>query len=279
MQVLKYDDGSHVVLREVSDFELYISQNSDPDVRRRRDVRISLRALEGQTVIWPYEHKQVSERAYQTLVVSLTLDQPIGGSAWWCTRKRYKAYTTVLFQSCVLKIKRHGHLIWQDLQWGSGFDVELTYSKTVRVDGGAIGLVEDYDLTQPLARFLSLNRDLIRERVPAIEAALDSYRQHYWKESHWKTRVMTYGFLSSVYDKPRDPIGLAESSIESERDPRVRRLMIGNEAVFRVTYERLSAVTSSRLATWWYIFWVSEPQLNMFILLRFTPGRPMEKKS
>jgi len=67
--------------------------------------------------------------------------------------------------------------------------------------------------------------------------------------------VLTYRFLTYVYDQPRDPTGLAKSSIEFERDLRVRQLMVGSEAVFETAYERLAAVSTSQVATWWYIFW------------------------
>jgi hypothetical protein len=61
LQVLRYDAGSLAVLRDVSDFRSYITQNSTHEVQKRRRVRISLRALEGQLVLWPYEHIQVGE--------------------------------------------------------------------------------------------------------------------------------------------------------------------------------------------------------------------------
>jgi hypothetical protein len=110
-------------------------------------------------------------------------------------------------------------------------------------------------LTPPLAKFLALNQDLVLERVRDIEAIIVGYRHHHRKECRAKARILTYRFLSFVYDRPRDPTGLAESSIEFERDMRVRQLMVGNEAVFEAVYQRLSAVSSSELATWWYIFW------------------------
>jgi hypothetical protein len=181
----------------------------------------------------------------------------VGGSAWCCGSRRYKAQTTTPYITCVLQIKRRGHLIWKGLHLGSGFEVELTYGNNVKADGGIIGLNDDYDLTQPLARFLALNQDLVLDRLRNIEAIIASYRHHHRKECRTKARVLTYRFLSFVYDHPRDPTGLAESSIEFERDMRVRQLMVGNEAVFEAAYQRLSAVSSSELATWWYVFWVN----------------------
>jgi len=58
--VIRYDDGPYAVLNSLSDLEAYIIQNSSLDIERRRYVRMSLRALEGRVVQWPYNHTQVS---------------------------------------------------------------------------------------------------------------------------------------------------------------------------------------------------------------------------
>ncbi|THH16822.1 hypothetical protein EW146_g3878 [Bondarzewia mesenterica] len=220
--VIKYDDGPLAVLQDVSDLELYVAQNSSPDVQRRHEIRMA----------------------------------STGSRAPWCCRGlRYKAQAVVSYETCVLNIKRKGYLVWEDVQLGSGFDVELTYSKNVRLDGGVIGLNDDYDLTAPLAQFLTMNHEVIAAQLPHLDAVLAAYRQHHKKECQRKEDVLTYRFLTHVYDQPRDPSGLAESSIEFERDLRVRQLMVGSEAVFETAYQRLSAVTTSEAATWWYIFW------------------------
>jgi hypothetical protein len=148
-------------------------------------------------------------------------------------------------------------MIWQDLQLGSGLDVELTYDRGVQVDGGVFGLNDNYELSSSLARFLALNRDLIPDRLGHIEAVIDDYREHQKAECRWKAEVLSYRFLSFVYNQPRDPSGLAESSIASERDLRVRQMMVDAEPIFRATYERLAAVAKSEASTWWYLFWVS----------------------
>jgi hypothetical protein len=134
--------------------------------------------------------------------------------------------------------------------------VELIYSKDVRVTGEVIGLNEDFDLTSPLAKFLEVNRQLIQGRAPYIENVLKSYQRFHRKECKWKNHVMSYRFLAHVYAQPRDPCGLPQSSIEGERDTRIRRLMLNSEDVFSSMYERFTAVSRSEAATWWYIFWV-----------------------
>ncbi|KZT30532.1 hypothetical protein NEOLEDRAFT_1053472 [Neolentinus lepideus HHB14362 ss-1] len=237
--VLRYDDGPVAVLRTVAELEEYVRQNSGTYVHRKREIRMALRALDGQRVIWPYNHVQL-----------------VGAHTSWCCRgRRYRARKSVHYQTCILNVKHRGRLLWEGFQFGSGFDIELIYGKNVKVDSSIIGLNDDYDLTQPLARFLAMNQELIPYRLSSLEAALHRYRAHYRKESHFKSNVLSYRFLSYVYDRPRDPSILAESSFEFERDLRVRQLMAGSEAVFQVNYERMEAVSTSEVATWWYIFW------------------------
>lgn len=164
--------------------------------------------------------------------------------------------TSTHFEHAVLRIKHQGELAWQGLNLGSGFQVELDYSKQVKVLGEVIGLTKHFDLTPPLARFLELNKQLIDEGLYETEERLASYRRHQRKECSWKRRVLSYRFLTFVYERPRDPSGLVQSSIENERDPRVRRLMLDSEAVLKSAYNRLAVVSASEVATWWYIFWV-----------------------
>ncbi|KAJ3516260.1 hypothetical protein NLJ89_g1239 [Agrocybe chaxingu] len=236
--VIRYDEGPCAVLTAASELEAYISQNSSVDIQRRRYIRMSLRALEGQIIRWPYEHIQ-----------------DVGTNLPWCCGRNYSAVTSRQYQHAVLRIKRRGHLIWKGLPLGSGFTVELRYSKKVKVSGEVIGLNEDYDLTSSLARFLEINRELVDQGLRSIEGKLSEYRQHHRKECRWKSRVLTYRFLTSVYDKPRDPDTIAQSCLDLERDTRVCQLMSRSEPVFRSAYDRLAAVSTSEAATWWYIFW------------------------
>lgn len=164
--------------------------------------------------------------------------------------------TSVHYEHAVLSIKRRGHLVWEGLHLGSGFDVQLKYSRSVQVTGDVIGLNEDFDLTSSLARFLEMNREIIDQYLPIIEDRFTHYRRYHRKECQWKSRVLTYRFLTLVYDRPGDPAGLAESCMEFERDHRVRQLLAKSEPVFRLAHKRMEAVSVSQAATWWYIFWV-----------------------
>ncbi|KAF8922598.1 hypothetical protein CPB85DRAFT_1467779 [Mucidula mucida] len=237
--VLRYDDGPYVVLQDLIDLQKYIAQNESPDVCRRRQVRMSLRALEGQTVHWPYDHIS-----------------PIGSHSPLSWGKgKFTTRSSVHYETCKLNIKRHGHLEWDGYQFGSGFEVVLSYAKKLDLDGSVIGLTNDFDLTTPMARFLGLNRKLISSRLGDVELALSHYRQHHRQECHSKIDALTYRFMAHVFDNPQEPKGLTESSMNRERDPRVQTLMSGSEEVFSAAYARFCAASSSETATWWYIFW------------------------
>ena len=256
-KVIQYDSGPLAVLKTTSDFEAYISQNNNWEIQRWRRVRLSLRALEGQQVVWPYEHVMVSNYLrHIPRYATHRVGKPIGDHSSWWPKKRYSARISVHYNSCILRIQRQGHLVWQGVQLGSGFKVELRYTKGMILPGDVIGLNDDHDLTAPLARFLKTNQALIAEKLQFVEETLSSYRGHCRQECHRKRQVLSYQFLYNVYDRPRSPAGLAESSMQAEHDPRVRRLMVDNETVFKTTYERLAHVSLSEAATWWYIFWV-----------------------
>ncbi|KAF9040576.1 hypothetical protein BJ165DRAFT_1549063 [Panaeolus papilionaceus] len=228
--VIRYDEGPYAVLNDSAALEAYIAQNSSKDILMRRNIRMALRCLEGK----------------------LNIGSP---SLFCCGRRRYEAVTARQYEFALLMIKRRGHLLWGGVHLGSGFQVTLRYSRSVVVSSEVIGLTEDYDLTPSLARFLDINKDLIDISLPSLEEKISLYRRLHRKECRFKAKVLSYRFLTFVYDQPRDPHGLAESSIEFERDKRVRQLMLSSEAILKTAYDRLSAVSTSQAATWWYIFW------------------------
>ena len=57
--MLRYDDGSLAILQDADQLEEYVIQNSSQDIQRKKQIRLALRALEGKTVQWPYQHVTV----------------------------------------------------------------------------------------------------------------------------------------------------------------------------------------------------------------------------
>ncbi|KAH9944323.1 uncharacterized protein BXZ73DRAFT_39558 [Epithele typhae] len=237
--VLQYDDGPQIVLNEVTQLDKYVHVNSSEDIMRKRQLRMALRSLDGQIVRWPYDHIQV-----------------VGNQEkYWCCGRRYAAQTHVHYRSAKFSIKHSGHTLWEGVDLGSGFDVQLDYAKDVTVPGVAIGLTDDYDLNKVLAHFLAINESLIPSRLSYLEAVIHNYRRHFRKEAEFKKRTLSYTFLTHVYSNPREPVGAAKSAIHREDDARVRRLMSDSVDVLSITYDRWMAASSSEIATWWYILW------------------------
>ena len=160
------------------------------------------------------------------------------------------------YRAAVFKLQRQGALRFEGTDLGSGFGVQLQYARGVRVDGSVIGLNDDFDLTPPLARFLALNEDAVGDGVARLETVLARYRHTMRREARAKADALSYRFLTAVYDRPQGPVGLTDSAIDFERDPRVRKLMLESGEVFMMSYERLQAASRSELTTWWYVFWV-----------------------
>lgn len=118
-----------------------------------------------------------------------------------------------------------------------------------------IGLDDDFSMTPQLSNFLLLNQPLISERLPRLLELLESYRLHARKDALWKTGTLSYRFLTSVYMESCPPEAIAQGIEGSEKDIRVRDLPLSWEDAFLATYERMQAVSRTRVATWWYIFW------------------------
>lgn len=169
----------------------------------------------------------------------------------------YSAHSTVHFESGVFTIQRNGSLVWKAIDLGSGFNAKLTYDKNVQVDGSVIGLTSDFELTPILAKFLSLNRRLINERTMSTEALIDDYRRSLRNESQSKVDLLSYHFLCSVYSSPKDMDQLT-NVLSEERNIKLREMFVGHEAAILAANERMTFVSRSEVATWWYLFWVRD---------------------
>ncbi|KAF8521485.1 hypothetical protein JB92DRAFT_3082021 [Gautieria morchelliformis] len=236
--VMRYDSGDLVVLNKVHHLEEYVNQNEDLVVQEKRSIRVALRALDGLVVTWPHTHTQ-----------------PVGARHSWCWGHRYTAQASMKYHSCVFSIRRRGSLLWKGVQLGSGFDVQLTYTRDVQVDGTAIGVDDDFDLTPQLARFLTLNRELIHDRLHQINSVIRDYRRQTRRNVRAKRDTLTYEFLSTIYCNPEDSHDLTKALVEQEKDPRVRQVFAEHEVALRVTNERMLAVSRSEASTFWYLFW------------------------
>lgn len=231
-------------------------QNQAPEVVKKRQIRLALRALDKRPVHWPYEYHEVSVQNMKLCSPIFTLLQSIGGHRICCCGRRYNAKAVTNFRSAMFAIERKGCLSWAGLDFGSGFNIALSYSKNVVVSGDIIGLDDEWQLTPQLARFLALNSSQISQRVPIIEQAIADYRKHRAQECYAKADVLSYGFLLYAYNDVQSQEELVRSVVKEEKDLRVRDLIVASEPALRAAHERYRAASASEATAWWYIFWV-----------------------
>jgi hypothetical protein len=183
--------------------------------------------------------------------------QPVGGVNSWFGKK-YQASTTVHYQHATLRIQQRGRLSWDKIQLGSGFEVELHYAKKLVVPASVFGLDDDYDLTPSLARFLQLNERLVPDRLAHVENVFSRYKVHHLRECEAKARTLSYKFLTIVYNRPADIMDLPSRAAKDEYDDRARNMLLGKDCTHALAaaHQRLVQVSTSEVATWWYIFWV-----------------------
>jgi hypothetical protein len=160
------------------------------------------------------------------------------------------------FRSCVFSIKHQGIHFWNDLPLGSGFGIEMAYTKDIHLDGDAIGLDDNIDLTPSLAKFLRLNSHLIQSRLDIVQQGLDEYRQKCREEVEKKEQTLSYQFLTRVYNWPLEPAEAIEAVEECEHDLRVRQLFALNQESLALASQRAKAAGRSEVTVWWYLFWV-----------------------
>lgn len=70
------------MLRTVTELDSYIKLNDDPAVQKKRQIRMALRALDGQTVYWPYNYTKVFilfANLTKFLMLCSLSEQPRGG--------------------------------------------------------------------------------------------------------------------------------------------------------------------------------------------------------
>ena len=163
--------------------------------------------------------------------------------------------STIHFQSCVFSLKHHGIQFWKDTPLGSGFEIQLSYTKDIHLDADAIGIEDDMEISPILAKFLHLNRDLVEARLDLLLEGLEEYRREMRRQNKRKRTALSYQFLTRVYNWPARPAEVVKAVEQHESDLRVRDLFAANGGALQMASERMDAVCRSEITIWWYLFW------------------------
>lgn len=259
--VIVFDEAElTIVLTKEWEFERFIRENDDDEIRRRRKVRQMLRALDGQIVMRPHteEKPKAPLQTAPTEMVSL-----VGSPVNYCRG--------------LLHIHRQGTSLWRGHNMNPGFLVTITFTDgecndpegqngvaNTTIGPDVIGLTDDYRLTTQLEQLFRDNRKIIDRRIDGVRQIMQQYREYYRHEAAKKEALMSYGFFINIYNNPAVPQKYLHSLlVTSERNTKLQRLAAplekssysGSYAALAFLYQRMNTVNQSRLHQWWYLFW------------------------
>ncbi|KAF8927738.1 hypothetical protein EDD21DRAFT_36136 [Dissophora ornata] len=277
--VFVYDESSVVVtLVKDQDLDRYIHQNQDPEIRRRRELRYQLRALDGKFVVRPFiETKGIQRgREYNGTMEMSFVNAPV-------------SYKRGLFT-----IHRKKMSNWQGHNMNPGFSVTITYSDgevqdpegssqllhETTIGHEIIGITRDFQVTPALARLLRDNHALVSRGVKKVKKVMQAYQAHYRNEAHRKDATLSYDFFVNVYDNPTlkykelEPLLMA-----TEENPKVRHPSPQVSLAITFLFERMAAVNRSRCHQWWYLFWddlyrKNHEEIPQLVPKEFSPAFP-----
>lgn len=268
--VMRYDQVSMrgmgymptVQLTTLEALEEFVRQNVSESVKRRREVRQALRALNGQSVYCP--HVEMVKHG-QSHKFSSFLGQ--------CREQRhqYSLDTPIFYEKGTLRVHHQISSSVDDADFQAGFDVFITYPcgqfrdaqgisvlrKPLTIDAAAaFGLHDNFELVPSVQRFFRDNDALVRTGLPRVRAKMQHYRHTFFEEARRKQDIMKYSFLTQIYDSPAESREVLDTMFASNSAcDLVRSLPSRFPATTTLLTERLKHINQTRVHQWWYIFW------------------------
>lgn len=228
--IFRYDQAPLLEIELSSKAELHhlIHLNDSVDIRERVKLRRSLRALENEIIYAP---------------TSILLDD--SGAA-----VRYE-YGTV-------RIKRNVNCLWRNYNYGSGFEVSVSYKKAgeknVVQSGYDLGLSDDFRSNHASERLFKQNRKLLDSKIGQTLALLESHRHFFSNEMEWKENTLSYS-LSPFVNETLSKLEIVKM-LEREKALKVQKLVENHSAAMEYLFERMEMVENRRVENvWWYLLW------------------------
>lgn len=261
--VIRYDQQQHesITLTTLAEFELFVQQNESLEVQHKKEVRIRLRALDGQTIRCSYRLEK--GRSFE--------DRPANLFPTLKT-KRPKTFTLpIIYNEGKLSIRIKDFLSWDEYNFASGFEVFVKFSNGQRLDpegatwvthrvkvpaAEVFGLQDAFIMTPELGQLFYYNDHILQSRLPEMRDLLKRYRHHFFHEAQRKREIMKYSFLCDVFDNSHLPPTSINSAFKASSSiPSVQDLPSRYPSCISSLYERLAHIRKSPAHTYWYLFW------------------------
>ncbi|KAJ1968787.1 hypothetical protein IWQ62_001032 [Dispira parvispora] len=243
--VFVYDEDPEVVMVLQSEEELgrYVELNSKPEIRRRKEIRLMLRALDDQTVARPFQRKRYPAHAVVHNTMRNTLrraanrdmERSVSASREYQSPSiqegvhpdleqgeprspiKFKPHIRYHEGTCIIhRVKKSK---WQgEYNMNAGFQVQILYGlgegfyqpgKAKAVDERCaigphrLGIESTFAMSPQLAHLLRSNEGLVRDRYPKMVDLMNQYRRSYQDEFRRKRHTLSYDFLIRVFHTPQ----------------------------------------------------------------------------
>lgn len=269
--VFRYDQQQEesFTLTTLDEFKLFLHQNQSAYVQDRKQVRLHLRALDGQKIICPFRVEQ--GRHFETKPQRFSRF-PLSNRRRRGNRAKSKLISVpIIYNEGVLSVQIKEFVPWETYNFASGFEVFVTFTHGQRMDPAgatwvkevvkvsaaeAFGLMDTFTMTHQLAKLFYDNEHILRYRLPEMQDLLRRYRMWFFEEAQRKRDTLSYSFLTEVFDDSLfPPDGISQAFKASSKNPQVQTLPRRYPACISSLYERLTAIRRSQVHTFWYLFW------------------------
>jgi len=250
--------------RGIQKLNMLVARNQDPEIQRRKGVRLRLRALEGSMCRWQIQKwidKKVTKRS-----------QSEDGSD---EEKTIRVLFT--FNNGKFGISRNKEKVkWEDVDVTRGFAANLQYrdgtgshnesgweprswsNEEITVYGEDFGLNERFENTPRFNEFMRNYRmDTHEAKRQEIMAQFTRYSRHWSEQFVGKEKVLSYAFWYYVYNDDELQREDLVQCLRMEQNEKIRAMASDGEYLESVAmvYDKLRFFNRSERHAVWFIFW------------------------
>jgi len=258
-----------------------VARNEDPEIQRRKEVRLKLRALVGSLCHWPiqkYKSKTISRQVER---------QDADGNT--TTETETKSVNVLFsFNDGTFGIQRDDtEAMWQDVNVTRGFGSNLHYrdgtgshtedgwgttnwtNEPITVFGDDFGLNHQFEETEMFQRFMGQNYhdDVHEPKKEQVIADFARYSNHYRETFMKREQVLSYAFWYYIYNNDSVEREHLMEFLKLEQNERLKALAEDGQYLESVSmvFDKLNFFNTDKRHSVWFIFWHDLWMNNMFM--------------
>jgi len=259
-----------------------VARNEDPEIQRRKEVRLKLRALRGSMCHWPIQkHKS------KTISRQVAYQDDEGNTKHRTETKMVQVLFS--FNDGTFCIGRDSTTaMWRDVDVTRGFVSNLHYrdgtgshtdaawgtttnwnNEPITVYGDDFGLNDQFEETDRFQHFMRQNYhdDMHEPKKAAVIAQFARYSDFYRNTFMKRERVLSYAFWYYVYNNDGVEREHLMEFLKLEQNARLKALAEDGQYLESVAmvFDKLNFFNTDKRHSVWFIFWHDLWMNNMFM--------------